>query len=97
MGSQVTIELTLLRELSKVITTMPIYEYTCGACKKTFDHLARTLSDKPKACPACGSKKQLVKQFSTFAPSSAKPAVPSGCHGCAGASCCPSLSQGGCH
>ena len=76
---------------------MPIYEYTCDACQKTFEHLARTLSDKPKGCPACGSAKRLVKQFSTFAPAQAKSAVPSGCQGCAGASCCPSLSHGGCH
>ena len=76
---------------------MPIYEYTCGACEETFEHLARTLSDKPKSCPRCGSAKRLSKQFSTFAPTHAKPAVPGGCKGCAGASCCPSLSQGGCH
>ncbi|MEI6646383.1 MAG: zinc ribbon domain-containing protein [bacterium] len=76
---------------------MPIYEYTCHACQKTFEHLARTLSDKPKECPACGNKKKLVKQFSSFAAPQARPLVPSGCHGCAGASCCPSLSQGGCH
>jgi len=76
---------------------MPIYEYTCPACQKTFEHLARTLSDKPKACLACGNKKGLVKQFSTFAATKSTPSIPSGCHGCAGASSCPSLSHGGCH
>src|SRR4051794_19272511 len=40
---------------------MPIYEYTCQACNKKFDHLARTMTstdgqDKVP-CPECGSKK----------------------------------------
>lgn len=76
---------------------MPIYEYTCQVCQKTFEHLARTLTDSPKACPACGSRKKLAKQLSTFAPAKPTQAVPAGCRGCAGASACPSLSQGGCH
>jgi len=74
---------------------MPIYEYTCDACKTSFEHLARTLSDTPTACPSCGRAKQLRKQFSTFSAATA-PAVAEGCHGCAGASRCPVSAMGGC-
>jgi putative FmdB family regulatory protein len=46
---------------------MPIYEYTCTSCKKSFEHLQRTMSDGPKpACPECGSK-QTARQLSVFA------------------------------
>lgn len=71
---------------------MPIYEYTCDACGKAFEHLARTLSDKPDACPACG-RKRLNKQFSTFAPAAA---TPKGCGDCASAPACPASRLGGC-
>ncbi len=71
---------------------MPIYEYTCKACGRTFEHLARTLADKPAACATCGSK-QISKQFSTFAPTAA---TPKGCGSCADAPACPSLRRGGC-
>ncbi|NLB68316.1 MAG: zinc ribbon domain-containing protein [Lentisphaerae bacterium] len=47
---------------------MPVFEYKCQKCEKSFDYLARTLSDKPDACPECGSKK-LVKQLSSFSAS----------------------------
>jgi len=74
---------------------MPIYEYTCGDCDSAFEHLARTLSDKPAKCPACGGTKKLIKQLSTFAPATAAPA-PRGCHACASAPHCPSAAAGGC-
>ncbi|MGN0886027.1 MAG: zinc ribbon domain-containing protein [Candidatus Spyradenecus sp.] len=45
---------------------MPLYDYTCQSCGKAFEFLARTLSDRPKACPACGGS-DLKKGFSTFA------------------------------
>jgi putative FmdB family regulatory protein len=46
---------------------MPIYEYTCQSCEKTFDHLQRTMTDGPKpACPECGSKKT-ARMLSVFA------------------------------
>lgn len=70
---------------------MPIYEYTCKACGHAFEHLARTLSDKPAACPKCGAK-QFAKQFSTFAPTAA---TPKGCGSCADAPACASLRRGG--
>jgi len=71
---------------------MPIYEYSCSACGYAFDYLARTFSDKPEKCPACGAKK-LGKQFSTFAPAVA---APKQCGVCANASACPSARMGGC-
>lgn len=44
---------------------MPLYEYTCADCGKTFELLVKSASDTP-ACPHCGGVK-LSKQFSTFA------------------------------
>jgi putative FmdB family regulatory protein len=71
---------------------MPIYEYACSACGHAFEHLARTLDDKPVKCPACGAKK-LAKQFSTFAPATA---TPKACGDCAAAPSCPASRMGGC-
>ena len=71
---------------------MPIYEYACSACGHAFEHLARTLADKPAKCPACGAKK-LSKQFSTFAPAAA---TPKGCGSCASEPACPASRGGGC-
>ena len=34
---------------------MPIYEYTCDACRHDFEALVR-MDEKP-ACPECGSRK----------------------------------------
>ena len=75
---------------------MPIFEYRCEACAHVFDHLARTRSDKPKACPACGARK-LAKQFASFAAvsgGSAPGAMPS----CADGACSPgpSCATGAC-
>ncbi len=69
---------------------MPIYEYHCAKCTRSFDHLARSLSDKPKKCPECGSVK-INRQLSTFAPRMAAPApaASAGCGGCANAPACP--------
>lgn len=37
---------------------MPLYEYTCGACKTTFEQLARAADrDAGVTCPECGSAK----------------------------------------
>jgi len=72
---------------------MPIYEYVCNACGNAFEHLARTLSDTPAACPACGAKR-LSKQFSTFAPAAASPAK--GCGDCARAPACAAAQTRGC-
>ncbi len=44
---------------------MPLYEYACHKCGKTFQHLARSFSELPPKCPACGAKNPR-KQLSTF-------------------------------
>jgi putative FmdB family regulatory protein len=37
---------------------VPLYEYTCGACKTTFEQLVRAADrDAGTKCPACGSAK----------------------------------------
>ena len=70
---------------------MPIYDFRCSKCGKDFEYLARTLSDKPGKCPACGSK-AIKKALSAFqvatapTPCSHAPACPHA-HG-PGCSCC---------
>jgi putative FmdB family regulatory protein len=44
---------------------MPIYDYRCKECNKTFDLLVR--ADTVPACPECGSQ-QLEKLVSVLAP-----------------------------
>ncbi|MBP5510190.1 MAG: zinc ribbon domain-containing protein [Kiritimatiellae bacterium] len=75
---------------------MPIYEYVCAACGKTFDHLAKSYSAPAPGCPACGSSR-VEKQLSTFSQTSATPAACRSCpsseggggHGCGcGCGCC---------
>jgi putative FmdB family regulatory protein len=47
---------------------MPIYEYTCQKCQKTFDHLAKSMADNDAKvrCPECGST-QTKRALSVFA------------------------------
>jgi putative FmdB family regulatory protein len=68
---------------------VPIYEYTCEACKNRFDHLARTMSGEAKVkCPECGSP-ETARSLSVFAVSSAGPKSSGGsdptCGRCGGA------------
>lgn len=50
---------------------MPMYEYTCEKCHKSFDHLARSMnSDEKVKCPQCGST-QTARALSVFAVGSA--------------------------
>ncbi|MBU2490940.1 MAG: zinc ribbon domain-containing protein [Proteobacteria bacterium] len=35
---------------------MPIYEYQCEACGKTFEEIVRISDNNPPACPKCGNK-----------------------------------------
>lgn len=44
---------------------MPIYEYNCDKCGKTFEHLARSSSEPAPKCPKCGAK-SVKKQLSSF-------------------------------
>ena len=47
---------------------MPIYEFVCKACGKTFDHLAASMqtADVKAKCPHCASAKT-QRQLSVFA------------------------------
>ncbi|MCB2227189.1 MAG: zinc ribbon domain-containing protein [Desulfarculaceae bacterium] len=46
---------------------MPIYEFRCEACEKTFEHLAMTSGEVVEIkCPSCGSD-QLARVMSTCA------------------------------
>lgn len=45
---------------------MPIYEYKCEECGKTFEVLTKASNrDDEKKCPDCGSKK-VKRAFSVF-------------------------------
>lgn len=73
---------------------MPIYEYSCGACRHRFEVLVRRASDKPAECPKCGAVKP-AKQFSSFAAKAAtgSDSLPS----CASSSCATgSCATGSC-
>ena len=74
---------------------MPNYEYTCESCKKSFEHLARTMNATgPVKCPECGSTKtaRALSVFAVGAESASKPAMPpgGGCGRCGGPGPCPS-------
>ena len=46
---------------------MPIYEYSCGGCKKRVSLLIRNINNPPKpVCPRCGSR-ELTRLLSRFA------------------------------
>ena len=64
---------------------MPMYEYECRKCGKTFDHLARSMAarDEVVACPSCGGK-QTARKLSVFAvgAGAAKPAARGPMPGC---------------
>lgn len=77
---------------------MPIFEYRCPTCDKTFERLQRRDDDAPVCCPTCGAPSD--RQFSAFAMSVAGPSfgscasrdacggpAPSGGCGCSGGSC----------
>jgi putative FmdB family regulatory protein len=57
---------------------MPIFEYACGECKKSFELLVR--SDTRIVCPSCSSE-NVKKKLSLFASVVKKnePAMPA-CH-----------------
>jgi putative FmdB family regulatory protein len=61
---------------------MPIFEYACPKCGKTFEKLVLSRNPEPVACPHCGWKRvrQMLSTFSS-AGASAKSA---------GAVCAPS-------
>lgn len=62
---------------------MPIYEYECKACGKSFEILV--FGNKEVHCPECGSK-DITKKFSTFAMKGVQKGN-SGCSSCKASSC----------
>ena len=77
---------------------MPIYEYECGKCKKQFEVITLSLSEKPNTvCPKCKSKitRKLVSKVgkgkygamrSGGSASTSAPAS-SGCSSCSSSNC----------
>jgi len=55
---------------------MPIYEYECKGCSKTFEILQR--ANERVKCPSCGARR-LSKLLSSFS----SPTVTAGLKGCA--------------
>ena len=51
--------LAKLSRTEKEVRTMPIYEYVCQKCKKSFELVRRIKENGRKAatCPKCASKK----------------------------------------
>jgi putative FmdB family regulatory protein len=46
---------------------MPMYEYECKSCRKSFEKLVRSMSERDKTtCPECGST-QVGRKLSAFA------------------------------
>jgi putative FmdB family regulatory protein len=43
---------------------MPIYEYACSQCGKTFDVMQKVSDPAPEKCEACGSTGTLSKMVS---------------------------------
>lgn len=68
---------------------MPIYEYHCPTCGTSFDYLARTLTDRPTACPHCGGER-LTKALTTFQANTRPTAS------CPNAASCPHTHGPGC-
>ena len=46
---------------------MPIFEYLCKSCGKSFEKLVPKATDELYPCPECGSK-QTEKKLSVFSP-----------------------------
>ena len=69
---------------------MPLYEFTCTNCGKTFEELVLSgLDGFGVTCPACGSGEieKLVSRFASAGASSSTPGGGSGGNG--GGSCGP--------
>ncbi|MFH0902495.1 MAG: zinc ribbon domain-containing protein [Pseudomonadota bacterium] len=69
---------------------MPIYEYACQACGRSFEELIRGKADEEElCCPSCKGK-DLVRELSVFGVQGnvSKPITGgSSCGGCSGGSC----------
>jgi len=63
-----------LTRIEKESCTMPIYEYVCQKCKKSFELVRRIKENGRKAatCPKCASKKVERRWSSVFVGTSRK-------------------------
>lgn len=58
---------------------MPLYEYQCKKCEKTFETLvSASKADEPQECPECGSK-ETSRKLSSFC-ASVKGSASSSCN-----------------
>jgi len=69
---------------------MPIYEFECRKCEKTFEKLCRMNWANETTCPDCGGN-ELRKVISTFCARGVAGGSKSDCGGCRKSSC------SGCH
>jgi putative FmdB family regulatory protein len=67
---------------------MPIYEYRCESCGKSFDFLAKRVSERPRSCPECGAG-TLTKKLSTFSARVGNGSGGSASSSCPTGTCCP--------
>lgn len=74
---------------------MPIFEYVCKQCEKSFEALV--MGSRQPECPSCHGQK-LEQRFSVFAPavaqSKSSAPAPGGC--CGGGACGVPAAPGGC-
>jgi putative FmdB family regulatory protein len=75
---------------------MPLFEYECKECKKTFELLVKNTNEKV-SCPECGSK-SVEKMMGHFAPlgSSSNKRLNMGCAEDTGYKCALKDSGGCC-
>jgi len=68
---------------------MPIFDFACKNCGKTFDLMISNKEKENARCPECGSAelKQLLSPFGTTTKVAASP-TNNGCAGCCAAGKC---------
>jgi putative FmdB family regulatory protein len=76
--------------LRKVICHMPIFEFRCEKCKKTFETIV--FGSQEVSCPKCKSKKvkKLMSACSHSSEGKFSSSQGSGCGSCSATSCGPS-------
>jgi putative FmdB family regulatory protein len=52
-------------DIIDVFNSMPLYEYACARCDRSFEKYARTFNETPE-CPGCGGS-DVSRLLSTFA------------------------------
>lgn len=64
---------------------MPIFEYECAACGRTFENLHARASDGPPQCHHCGADdvKRKLSVFAVTRPGTQPPSGPCGSAECA--------------